>query len=134
MTAFRDTGREDVFETMYRQARASMLRWISQLMATRRQDGDPFEVLQDTFINIFRYARSFRSEEGNSFRGWARTIAANVIRRASMKRRLVYLSALPDGVSEPIDERAGPQQNCQSNEATIHMSKAWTLLLLHYAS
>lgn len=133
MTAFRDSGREDVFEALYRVASASMLRWISHLLASRRQEGDPLEVLQDTFVNIFRYARGFRSENGCTFSGWARTIAANLVRRAGMRRKLLFLSALPSGVAEPMDQRAGPQQCCQSSEQEAQLGKAWTLLLLHYA-
>ena len=134
MARFRDRGDPADFETLYAAAQGHLLGWIMQRMAATGIDGDPFELLQDTFVNVYRYASSFRDEHGNTFRGWARTIAANVVRRARGRRRLVVsFQALPTGAAEPEDERESPPDLMDRGEQRRAVQRAWVLLLLHYA-
>lgn len=132
MALFRDTRQDAAFELLYRRSHASLLAWIAHLLAARGQVTDPAEHLQDTFVNVYRYAGSFRDGAGNTFRGWARTIAANVVRRARARRAL-SLSALPGVGLEPADERGGPDTQAIAGEQRDGLRRAWTLLLLHYA-
>ena len=135
MARFRDTREPQAFEDLYDSARAGLLTWIVQRMATSGLDADPTELLQDTFINVYRYAGTFRDERGNTFRGWARTIAANVVRRARGRRRpALSFQALPNGVFEPTDEREGPHDTLELDEQRRSLARAWVLVLLHYAA
>ena len=77
MALFRDTGRRDVFDVLYRHARGRLIQWIRWLVKQRRSRLDPGDLLQDTFVNVYRYAKSFREDHRGSFRSWVRTIAAN---------------------------------------------------------
>src|SRR5256885_710757 len=77
MATFRERREEAVFEALYELTRPSLLDWIGGLLALRRR-GDPLEILQDTYVNIYRYAGSFRDEQPKSFRVWSRTIAGNL--------------------------------------------------------
>ena len=133
MRLFRDTRMEAAFETLYLRSRSMMLSWILHLTRNRPEEADPAELLQDTFVNIYRYARGFSTRKGNSFRGWARTIAANVVRRSRMKRAMHSLGALPYGLQEPADVAAGPMDAASSDEQMESYRRAWLLLLLHYA-
>lgn len=132
MVLFRDTGRAPAFEALYESSRGALLSWIQHLLAVRRQGGDPLELLQDTFVNVYRYAGGFRESAGEGFRGWARTIAANVVRRAQ-RRRALQFSSLGEGGFDPADERPDPERDAESREQVIEMGRAWTLVLLHYA-
>jgi len=132
MALFRDRRDEATYETLYLRSRRMLLAWIVHLLGSRGQGCDPVEMLQDTYVNVYRYAGGFREEGGNSFRGWARTIAANVIRRSRMRRGL-SLEAMPQGGAEVPDERRGPEQLALVQEQQDELKKAWLLLLLHYA-
>lgn len=132
MVAFRDGREAAAFEALYRSSRGAILGWIQHLLAVRRQNGDPLELLQDTFVNVYRYAGGFRTSAGEGFRGWARTIAANVVRRAQ-RRRALQFSSLGEGGFDPADSRSDPERHVESREQAIEMGRAWTLVLLHYA-
>jgi len=135
MVRFRDTRDAAVFEQLYHASHAGLLGWIVQRMAVAGMQADPLELLQDTFVNIYRYAGTFREDHGNTFRGWARTISANVVRRASCRRRPhLSLHALPGGSLEPRDDREGPHDALAHGEQRESLARAWTLLLLHYAA
>ena len=132
MALFRDRRDEAAYETLYLRSRRMLLAWIVHLLGSRGQGCDPVELLQDTYVNVYRYAGGFRDEGGNTFRGWARTIAANVVRRSRMRRGL-SLEAMPEGGAEVADERRGPEQAALVQEQQDDLKKAWLLLLLHYA-
>ena len=88
-----------------------MCAWIVHLLVGRGSDADPQELLQDTFVNIYRYAGSFREDGGRTFRAWARTIAANVVRRARLRGRpTLSFEAMPSGTQEPADVHDGPSE------------------------
>jgi RNA polymerase sigma-70 factor (ECF subfamily) len=91
---------------------------------------DPVDLLQDTFVNIYRYAGTFRNEQPTSFRVWSRRIAMNVVRRARMPRRE---DPLPEGSFEPADRRSGPSESASSLEQSRELAGAWLILLGHYA-
>jgi len=134
MALFRDTRTDEAFEALYRCARPALRAWIVQLLAGRAAPLDPSEVLQDTFVNVYRYASGFREGAGGGFRGWSRTIAANLIRRARSRGRTWSEQALPWDVREPADLRLGPRESAQSEEECAGLRRAWVLLLLHYAA
>ena len=134
MVLFRETRSGAVFTVLYESTRQAMSSWILHLCVGRGQRRDPLEMVQDTFVNIYRYAGSFRDGRGGGFRGWARTIAANVVRRAHQRPARAMFLDLPEGSAEPIDPRPGPAAACQSSEERAHLGQAWTFLLLHYAA
>jgi RNA polymerase sigma-70 factor (ECF subfamily) len=133
MAAFRDSGRQDGFEALYEYARGPLLAWIVSL-AGRRREVDPAEVLQDTFVNVYRYAQSFRDDGPRSFRVWSRTIAGNLIRRTRAPRGRCSLQAMPEGLQEPGDGRAGPPEELALGEEGSNLARAWLLLLARYAA
>ena len=67
-------------------------------------------------------------------RSWARTVAANVVRRARVRSRGWSLTALPEGLDEPADVRGGPSALLAGEEQRRSLAGALVLLLLHYAA
>ena len=132
MVAFRERAEPAAFEELYLSSRAGLLTWIQYLLAVRREGGDPADLLQDTFVNIHRYAHTFREDLGDGYRGWARAIAGNVVRRAS-RRRSLSLCSLAELGFEPQDRRAAPELESATREEVLHLGKAWMLVLLHYS-
>jgi RNA polymerase sigma factor (sigma-70 family) len=136
MALVRDGGGESAFQALYDYARGRLYLWIVGLSS--RHGPDPLEVLQDTFVNVYRYAQGFRDDEPKSFRVWSRTIAGNLVRRARANLSLGSLGlrsldALPVGLQEPADRRRGPVDELAGDEESRSMLLAWTLVLLQYA-
>ncbi|MEY4774675.1 MAG: hypothetical protein RIT40_1710, partial [Planctomycetota bacterium] len=120
---FRDERDPDSFEELYRVGGPALLRWIELLARGLRLDAQ--EVLQDAFVNMYRYAASFRDEAPRSFAVWSRTIAGNLVRRARAARRGMSLEALMEVRAEPRDPHAGPVQVTVEDEERERLAQAW---------
>jgi RNA polymerase sigma factor (sigma-70 family) len=135
MARFRDSRRSTDFEELYRAARAEVLAWVLHFTGRQRVVLDPFDLVQDTFVNIYRYAQGFRTDDDTSFRRWARTIAGNVVRRAARARLGSFpLASLGALAVEPSDPAPGPQHGLEQRESTRAVERAYGLVLLHYAA
>jgi len=133
MALFRDTAQREAFDALYQHSRGRLFAWLRWLLREQHARLDAIDLLQDTYVNVYRYASSFRSDHAGSFRSWVRTIAANVVRRA---RASVPRQAAVDIAArgpEPIDRRPGPQLRVVQGEERVHLRQAWLLFLEHYA-
>ncbi|MDF1797788.1 MAG: sigma-70 family RNA polymerase sigma factor [Planctomycetota bacterium] len=133
MSLFQATGDKEAFEALYAFARGSVHDWILGLLRGSNGSVDPLEVLQDTFINVYKYNQSFRPDHDGSFRVWVRTIAGNLIRRAYSRRPTRRFEDMPEGLQEPADPRPGPSHLVQGIEDRAGLRRAYLLMLLHYA-
>jgi RNA polymerase sigma factor (sigma-70 family) len=133
MALYRDTRSEAGFEALYAFARAAVLRWIQSLIARGPRHLDPVDLLQDTFVNVFRYPGGFRQEHAGSFRVWVRTIAANIVRRSTARQPALSFHELPEGCQEPADSGDGPEHLAIEVEQVHRLREAWLLFLVHYA-
>lgn len=133
MALYRDTRSEELFEALYCFSRDSVLRWIQSLLRKGSGQLDPVELLQDTFVNVYRYPKSFRDEHSGSFRVWVRTIAGNIVRRASGRGSALSFQELPEGLREPADETINPELQADLGEQSERLREAWMLFLVHYA-
>jgi DNA-directed RNA polymerase specialized sigma24 family protein len=136
MVLFRDTGGRAEFDALYEYAQPSLMPWIAahvrDHMLRRPGTRDPLELYQDTWVNIFRYAPSFKDGGPASFRVWSRTIARNLYRAQGSRRAASSLQAFPEGLQEPADQRCGPVQLSVLHEDARTLSLAWVVLLLQY--
>lgn len=133
MALFREQHEEVAFAALYDLSRASLLEWISGLLRARRRS-DPTEVLQDTFVNVYRYASSFRDEHPRSFRVWSRTIAGNLLRRQTGRAVEGSEQAMPGGRNEPVDRRQSPLGAMVLDEQQRSVLGAWMIVLAQYAN
>ncbi len=133
MALYRDERSGESFEALYSFARPAVLHWIRGLLHRGLSHLDPAELLQDTFVNVFRYPTAFREEHAGSFRVWVRTIAGNIIRRASSTRSRLSFQELPEGLHEPEDSQEGPSGLAIGEEQMRRLRGAWVLFLCHYA-
>jgi RNA polymerase sigma factor (sigma-70 family) len=108
------------------------MQWIRTLLGRELLHLDPAEILQDTFVNVYRYPGAFRHEHAGSFRVWVRTIAGNVVRRASLARGRALQHDLADAV-ELEDKTPGPAQAILEEDESQRLRRAWILLLCCYA-
>lgn len=129
MALFRDTGDPAAFETLYTRVRASLLDWLRRLLAQQRCGVDPLEVLQDTFVNMYRYGARFRDERSDSFRVWARTIAANALRRAKGAGQRAVLVRTLDEIAEPVAPRGQALHLACEAEDRRELAQTWLFFL-----
>ena len=134
MALFRDTRGEAEFQAIYDYARGGLSVWIGGQGHGSRTGPDPLELVQDTFVNIYRYAGSFRDEHKKSFRVWSRTIAHNLRRRSRMRDGRTSLQALPRGLQEPADLRSDPADALVQSEERRALIGAWMIVLGQYAA
>ncbi len=132
MALYRDTHSEPAFEALYAATWPAVLDWIRSLLAKSLGQLDATELLQDTFVNVFRYPSGFREMHIGSFRVWVRTIAGNLIRRARARSQRFSLQALPDGLHEPADPRDTPDRCAVAGEQVRGLRTAWMIFLHHY--
>jgi RNA polymerase sigma-70 factor (ECF subfamily) len=132
MCLFRDTGSEAAFEALYDFTRGLALSWILAACRGVGMAGEPLDFVQDTYVNVYRYASSFREDHPRSFRGWGRTIASNVVRRARMRCRPAPQGLLE--LAEPADTRPGPERVASGAEERRSLERAWLIVLLEYAA
>jgi RNA polymerase sigma-70 factor, ECF subfamily len=138
MALWRDTGDEAAFDALYSHARERILVWLRWLARGEPVRIDPSELLQDTFVNVYRYGASFRDDTASSFRVWVRTIAGNVLRRATTRGRLrrrgeISLEDLAQGPAEPAARSVAPHGRSIEVEEQRALGESWSIFLAHYA-
>jgi RNA polymerase sigma factor (sigma-70 family) len=132
MAQFQTQRSEAAFTALYERSRAGVLDWLRWRIRQHGVRLDPQALLQDTYVNVFRYAGSFRAGERGGFRAWVRTIAANVVRRALSKLGRPWVSTDSDSAPELLDPRQGPLACASAGEETRELAAAWSLFLAHY--
>jgi RNA polymerase sigma factor (sigma-70 family) len=132
MALYRDTREPAAFEALYSFTRKSVQHWILSLLGREPTFLDPAEILQDTFVNVYRYPGAFREEHGGSFRVWVRTIAGNVVRRGTLRRARGAHNEIEEA-AELEDKGQGPAQVMADEDESRQLRRAWVLLLHLYA-
>ena len=131
MLGFRDTRRTDRFEALYRLSHPEVFGWVSAMRRGSARALDPDDLTQEVFLNVYRYASSFRERSGG-FRAWCMTIARNLIRRKAREHLKRSMRPLTEGY-EPADHAAGPGEASAGNEEAAELCRAWNTFLLAYA-
>lgn len=132
MALYRDTRGEECFEALYAFAQPAVLVWIQSLLRRGHESLDATDLLQDTFVNVFRYPGGFRRNHRGSFRVWVRTIAGNIVRRARIRSNTLSLQDLPEGCREPADSSRNPERHALVDEENESLRSAWLLFLSLY--
>ena len=132
MALYRDRRSPESFEALYHFSRPAVLAWIRSLLHPGLAHLDAVDLLQDTFVNVFRYPGGFRDRNDSSYRVWVRTIAGNIVRRSAGRSARHHMQELPDNWNEPQDNAADPYHQAESDEEREHLGRAWVLFLMMY--
>ena len=87
MDEFRRTRSRDVFDELVALTRDQLLARVSARSRYMDPAVDPQELLQDAYINIYRYPDRFDASRPGAFRAWSMTIVDNSVRRYLRKER-----------------------------------------------
>jgi RNA polymerase sigma-70 factor (ECF subfamily) len=135
MDRFRRCGESEVFERLVHLTSAMLLQRVRRRLRQMGESMDPHEVLQDAFVNIYRYPDRFDPTRPEAFRVWASTIVDNAVRRQLRHRRLVRAvgGSAGDQLDREADRRTpGPELWAEANETEELLAPAWQLFLVLY--
>lgn len=135
MDLFRRTGDAEVFDCLVNLTTPTLLARVRSRLRHLGSQFDPHEVLQDTFVNIFRYPDRFAATRSAAFAAWSSAIVDNAIRRLLRRRQSgpkVALSPI-EVLSQQADLQARePDHEAVAHEETRAAASAFGILLTCY--
>ena len=139
MKSFKDTADPHVFALLYELASPSFSATIVARMRRTMTHLDAHDVLQEVFLNIFRYPHRFVAERADSFRNWGHTIVRNtLLKMLKGESRRGHPASLDDEILQQADERAHtPLRSATDAESAAVVDRAFliylNLYLVHFA-
>jgi RNA polymerase sigma factor (sigma-70 family) len=139
MDAFKNTGDAAVFALLYELNRASFLQAIQSSLRRAFHHVDPQDVLQEVFLNIYRYPHRFHADKADAFRGWGHRIARNTLLKfLKGQSRLARFLEIDEEAMQPEDLRTRrPDRAASDAETAAVVNHAYViylqLYLLHFS-
>jgi RNA polymerase sigma-70 factor (ECF subfamily) len=134
MECFKDGGDPAVFALLFELNRGAFLHAIQGHLRRAYHHVDPDDVLQEVFLNIYRYPHRFHADKADAFRGWGHRIARNTLLKfLKGQARLARFREIDDEVLQPEDTRARrPDRAAMDAESAVAVDQAYLLYLQLY--
>jgi len=134
MDCYKQTGEPAVFALLFEVNRGSFLHAIQCNLRRSYHHIDPQDVLQEVFLNIYRYPHRFHADRADAFRGWGHRIARNTLLKfLKGEARLQCFHAIDDDAAQPEDLRTRPPDRVASEaESAAVVNHAYLLYLNLY--
>lgn len=132
MALFQQTRSTEAFTLLYQ---ASWRSFLGEIRSTLRRYGsrsDPWDVLQEVYLCIYRYPHRFRPEKERAFRNWARAVVRNAVWK-QLRRNARGGRAFP--LSEEIPDRlveSDPLRSLERKEGERSLRRTYLLTLALY--
>ncbi len=138
MNCYKNTGDSQVFSLLFDQNKTSFMQAIQSKVRRCGAQVDPHDVLQEVFLNIYRYPHRFQAEKADSFRNWGHRIVRNTLLKfLKSQNRLSRFASLDDEQGDREDSKArSPYRTALESESAGIVDRAYliylTLYLLHF--
>ena len=134
MDCYKSTGDPKVFALLYELNRASFLQAIQAKLRRTYTHIDAQDVLQEVFLNIYRYPHRFLPDRADAFRGWGHRIARNTLLKfLKGQARLSHFRDLDEEAMQPEDTRSRrPDRAASEAESALVVNHAYLLYLQLY--
>lgn len=135
MDLFRRTGSREVFETLVEFTCDQLLQRVRARTRFLGAAVDPAELLQDAYINIYRYPDRFDAGRPGAFRAWSSTIVDNAVRRhlrGSRSAQHVQTRPIEMLAQEPDESHRQPETQAMAREARELATSAFSVFLWFY--
>jgi RNA polymerase sigma-70 factor, ECF subfamily len=134
MDCFKDSGEAAVFALLFELNRASFLHAIQGNLRRSFHHVDPNDVLQEVFLNIYRYPHRFHADKADAFRGWGHRIARNTLLKfLKGQSRLARFHEIDEELMQPEDVRGRrPDRAASEAESATVVNHAYLLYLNLY--
>ena len=137
MDAYKNSGDQAVFALLYDLNRQAFTVAIQGQLRRTFHHVDPCDVLQEVFLNIYRYPHRFASDRGDAFRNWGHRIVRNTLLkflRGETKQARVL--SLDDEVQFADASARAPDRIASDGECAVVVNRAYliylNLYLLHF--
>jgi len=134
MDCFKCTGDASVFALLYELNRASFAHAIQGQLRRSFHPVDAQDVLQEVFLNIYRYPHRFAADKADAFRGWGHRIVRNTLLKfLKGQARLAQFRDIDDEQVQPEDLRTRrPDRAASEAESAGTVNQAFVLYLQLY--
>lgn len=134
MDCYKDSGNSAVFALLFELNRASFLYAIQCNLRRSYHHVDPQDVLQEVFLNIYRYPHRFQADKADAFRGWGHRIARNTLLKfLKGQTRLARFQAIDEEALQPEDPNVRrPDRAASESESASVVNRAYLMYLQLY--
>lgn len=134
MDCYKDSRDAGAFALLFELNRGTFLHAIQCNLRRSHHRVDPHDVLQEVFLNIYRYPNRFLADRADAFRGWGHRIARNTLLKfLKGQNRLARFQAIDDETVQPEDLRARrPDRVASDSESAKVVDRAYLLYLQLY--
>lgn len=134
MDCYKHTGDGKVFALLFELNSASFMQAIQGRLRRSHYQIDAHDVLQEVFLNIYRYPHRFLPDRPDAFRGWGHRIARNTLLKfLKGQTRLACFRGLDEAVVQPEDMRQRrPDRAALESESAETVNCAYVLYLQLY--
>ena len=138
METYKNTGDSAVFGLLFEINHPVFLIAVQSQLRRCFQRVDPQDVLQEVFLNIYRYPHRFLSDRADAFRNWGHRIARNTLLkflRGESRRSNVH--SLDDEIQHADPRTRSPERAASEGEGAVLVNQAYllylNLYLLHFS-
>ncbi|MBK8979270.1 MAG: sigma-70 family RNA polymerase sigma factor [Planctomycetes bacterium] len=135
MDCYKRTGDRRAFALLHEINERSFLAAVKhQLHRSGRIGIDPFDVLQEAFLNVFRYPHRFVADRADAFRNWGHRIVRNTLLKCLKgEGRRARITPLDEDVALRADpHQLGPLRQAADAESARVVDRAFLLWLNLY--
>lgn len=138
MDCFKRTQDAGVFSFLFELNRDAFFQVIQAKVRRGHAGIDPQDVLQEVFLNIYRYPRRFLCDRPDAFRNWGHRIVRNTLLKfLKGETRRDRVTALEEDLgNRPDPHNRAPDRSAQDAESAALVDFAYliylNLYLLHY--
>jgi len=134
MDVFKRTADSAVFALLFELNREAFLHAIQSSLRRVWHRVDAQDVVQEVFLNIYRYPHRFHADKADAFRGWGHRIARNTLLKfLKGDSRSAHFLELEDESLQPEDVRARrPERAAIEAESAGVVDRAYLLYLQLY--
>ncbi|MCP5021872.1 MAG: RNA polymerase sigma factor [bacterium] len=134
MEAFRLHMHRGSFGLLYELNSSNLLTQVSRRLRRYSCRIDGLDVLQEVFVNVYRYPHRFNSEREDAFRVWSATIVRNTVLKQLRGRGMAGNMEVPfeDLSDQPEPGVPNPLRGAIDSESTLECSKVYVTYLQLY--
>ncbi len=134
MDCYKRSGDPQVFGLLYELNQASFIQAIGYRVRRSSTSVDSRDVLQEVFLNIYRYPHRFNAEKADSFRNWGHRIVRNtLLKNLKGESKRSRLTTLEEDLGLRPDSRLRtPARIAEESENAVVVDCAYLLYLNLY--
>ena len=134
MEAFRMHAHRGSFGLLYELNGGPLLTQVSRRLRRYASRIDALDVLQEVFVNVYRYPHRFNSAREDAFRVWSSTIVRNTVLKQLRGKGAMGQLEVPfeDLSDQPETQAASPLRGAMDTESRLECSQVYVTYLQLY--